>query len=522
MDKKLLLVFALSVVVFYSNIQGISIYILDEAKNATCAREMWERGDLVVPTFNGELRTDKPVLHYYFMMLGYALFGVNPFGARFFSALMGLLTVLTTYWFTSKLLNRKIAFYSALVLVTSLQMAVQFHLAVPDPYLICFMTLAFFSFYYAYTEGKKVFYYLFYLAAGLAFLTKGPIGVVFPGLVVLIFLWLKRDLTWNSLLRIKLLPGMAIGAVVILPWYTAVTIATDGAWLQGFLFEHNVGRFTNTMEGHGGFIGAAPLIVIMGLLPFSLFIFQAFYASWKVRKEYALLLYALVVVGVIVVFFSFSRTILPTYLEPCLPLGAVILGWFMVELEERSKQKQYRIKLSALIFFIVMLLIPPGLYIGLQMDPTIPHLNHLAFYFITLPLGAGLGLYFVWKQQIVAAYYSWAASFMLTGLLFFAMVFPRIDRENPVYGSRYILEEENAKVLHYKIMNPSYAFYYDRPIPRLNTLEEVKREIEGDQKVYIISRERYREELTSVQGLKVIHSKHDLFELPTTIVVANY
>ena len=520
MDKKLLLVFALSVVVFYSNIQGISIYILDEAKNATCAREMWERGDLIVPTFNGELRTDKPVLHYYFMMLGYTFFGANPFGARFFSALMGVLMVLTTFWFTSKLLNRKIAFYSALVLIASLQMAVQFHLAVPDPYLIFFMTLAFFSFYYAYTRDKR-YYYLFYLAAGMAFLTKGPIGVVFPGLVVLIFLWLNRDLSWKSLLRIRLLPGLAIGALVILPWYAAVTIATDGEWLRGFLFEHNVGRFTNTMEGHGGFIGAAPLIVIMGLLPFSLFIFQAFYAAWLQRKEERLLLYALVVVGVIVIFFSFSRTILPTYLEPCLPLGAVVLGWFMQELEERSRQKQYRIKLSAWVFFIIMLLIPPGLYIGLQMDPTIPHLNHLAFYFVVLPIGAAIGLYFVWRQQIVPAYYSWAGSFILTGLLFFSVIFPRIDRENPVYSSRYILEKEGAKVLYYKIMNPSYVFYYDRPIPKLNTLEEVKQHIVGEQQIYIISRAQYEEELTSVQGLRLIHSKHDLFELPTTIVVSN-
>lgn len=519
MDKKLLLVFALSVVVFYSNIQGISIYILDEAKNATCAREMWERGDLIVPTFNGELRTDKPVLHYYFMMLGYTFFGANPFGARFFSALMGVLVVLITFGFTSKLLNRKIAFYSALVLIASLQMAVQFHLAVPDPYLIFFMTLAFFSFYYAYTRDKR-YYYLFYLSSGLAFLTKGPIGVVFPGLVVLIFLWLNQDLSWKSLLRIRLLPGIAIGALVILPWYTAVTIATDGEWLRGFLFEHNVGRFTNTMEGHGGFIGAAPLIVIMGLLPFSLFIFQAFYAAWLQRKEERLLLYALVVVGVIVIFFSFSRTILPTYLEPCLPLGAVVLGWFMQELEERSRQKQYRIKLSAWVFFIIMLLIPPGLYIGLQMDPTIPHLNHLAFYFVVLPIGAAMGLYFVWRQQIVPAYYSWAGSFILTGLLFFSVIFPRIDRENPVYGSRYILEEKGAKVLYYKIMNPSYVFYYDRPIPKLNTLEEVKQHITGEQQVYIISRAQYEEELTSVQGLKLIHSKHDLFELPTTIVMA--
>lgn len=80
-------------VLMVSNIWGISIFSLDEAKNASCAREMLERGDLIVPTFNYELRTDKPPLHYYFMMIAYKLFGVNEFSARFFSSLFGSFTV---------------------------------------------------------------------------------------------------------------------------------------------------------------------------------------------------------------------------------------------------------------------------------------------------------------------------------------------------------------------------------------------------------------------------------------------
>ena len=142
--------------IFTANIWGISIYILDEAKNANCAREMFERGDWVVPTFNYELRTDKPPLHYYFMQIGYLLFGVNELGARFFSALMGTLTVLTTYFFSAKLLDKVSGFFAGFVMLASIQFAAQFHLATPDPYLIFFITLSLFSFYYAYqTKNKK-------------------------------------------------------------------------------------------------------------------------------------------------------------------------------------------------------------------------------------------------------------------------------------------------------------------------------------------------------------------------------
>jgi 4-amino-4-deoxy-L-arabinose transferase-like glycosyltransferase len=58
--KNLILITIISFVLISSNIGGLYIYALDEAKNSVCAREMLERGDLIVPTFNHELRTDKP------------------------------------------------------------------------------------------------------------------------------------------------------------------------------------------------------------------------------------------------------------------------------------------------------------------------------------------------------------------------------------------------------------------------------------------------------------------------------
>ena len=75
------------------------IYILDEAKNAECAREMLVSGDYIVPYFNGQLRTDKPPLHYFFMVISYKLFGVSAFSARFFSAVFGALTILISFFF---------------------------------------------------------------------------------------------------------------------------------------------------------------------------------------------------------------------------------------------------------------------------------------------------------------------------------------------------------------------------------------------------------------------------------------
>ena len=61
----------------FTFLNSYPVSILDESKNVEAAREMIESGDYWIPKFNGELRTDKPPLHYYFMVIGMKLFGVN-------------------------------------------------------------------------------------------------------------------------------------------------------------------------------------------------------------------------------------------------------------------------------------------------------------------------------------------------------------------------------------------------------------------------------------------------------------
>src|SRR5919202_3358603 len=116
------------------------LWIYDEARNAECAREMWERNDWIVPTFNGTLRTLKPPLHYYFMFAGFDLFGVTEWGARFFSAVFGVATILTVYYFVKKYSSNLHALITSCVLLVSTHFLFQFRMSVPDPYLIFFNT----------------------------------------------------------------------------------------------------------------------------------------------------------------------------------------------------------------------------------------------------------------------------------------------------------------------------------------------------------------------------------------------
>jgi 4-amino-4-deoxy-L-arabinose transferase-like glycosyltransferase len=95
-SRWLWLLFIGAIVLLFSSLGKMPLWIYDEARNAECAREMWERNDWIVPTFNGTLRTLKPPLHYYFMFGGFNMFGATEWGARFLSAVFGVITIWLT------------------------------------------------------------------------------------------------------------------------------------------------------------------------------------------------------------------------------------------------------------------------------------------------------------------------------------------------------------------------------------------------------------------------------------------
>lgn len=496
-------------VLMVSNIWGISIFSLDEAKNASCAREMLERGDLIVPTFNYELRTDKPPLHYYFMMIAYKLFGVNEFSARFFSSLFGSFTVLVTFLFAKRVFDEKIALLSYLVLLSSLHFVFQFHMAVPDPFLIFFITSAVFSFYIFYKEGKKIFLWLFYICLGFGILSKGLVAIVLPTFTVLVFLALRRELGFLKSMSIS--KGLLITILISLPWYIAVGIKTDWIWVKEFLLKHNISRFSDSMEGHGGIFLITFLFVIIGMLPFSIFLPQTVKEVLKNKTNPAVLFLSLFVF-IYTLFFSISKTKLPNYTVVVYPSLAVLIGITL------TKLKIYKYFYSLLFYFILTLIIPIALYFILKNDENLYLVAQHSFFFFILTVGAFLSLIFY--KNIKKVIISLSLSSILMTLVFFFILMPRIDKESSV---KVILPyiDKDLPIGYYKRYNPAFSFYLKKRIVKLESPQEVEEFIKQG-KVNVLTREEFLEELRDVKGLKVVVKKKDLFENPTSVLLKNF
>jgi 4-amino-4-deoxy-L-arabinose transferase-like glycosyltransferase len=519
MKNKFLLVAMLAITVYGWNYWGSSIYMLDEAKNAGCAVEMMNRGDWVVPTFNNDFH-DKPALQYFFMIAAYKMFGVNSFSARFFSVVLGILLVVVVFSFVRRILNEQIAFYSSLLLISSIQMAIQFRLAVPDPYLLFFMVTGLLAFYVGYMEKRNDFLYLFYAFIGLAFLAKGPIAFVLPGLIILIFLIWKKDFSWRTLMSLKLIPGAMLTLAVALPWYIAVGLATDWEWPKYFFITHNFDRYVTTFEGHHGFPFDVVVIVIVALLPVSFFFPQALKMVWKEKKEEPFLLFSLIVCITLTGFFFFSKTVLPSYPAPCVPFAAILLSYFVCKVEEDGSVAKKRLVINSLLFLLLALTLPVAASIALRQDIELVSLSGLGLYLIVAPVGGAVALAFILKDHLQKAFYAYVFSFMLLLILVFTFALPPIDAKNPVSRSMPIIEKYNLPMAYYMRINSGFVFQYGKPIPKLSNEKELQDFVAANGKVLIISTKSDWEHLRR-PDFKILFSGKDLFEKPTTVVLTN-
>ena len=487
------------------------IYILDEARNSECAREMMQRNDWIVPTFNGELRTDKPPLHYFFMIISYKIFGVNEFAARFFSAVMGLLTVLITYFYTKRLLNDFTAFCAAVVLVSSSHFLFEFRLAVPDPYLIFFIALGLFSAFTWLQQNNIAQLYIAGAALGLAILAKGPVALALPGLCILI--WTAFTKKWKTIFTWHLIPAFGLLSVITLPWYISVHKATNGEWTKGFFIENNLNRFSSAQEGHEGFFLLPILFVLIGLLPFVSFIGEAIKQRKKVFQK-PLVNFSLIVALTFLAFFSISSTKLPNYPMPCYPFAAVILGSFIASLlnnEITSKKYPY------FIILLFTLVIPLAGYFAITKETEVKEVNWLSLFLLITPLLLMITALtkINWKKKLTVVFFAYFM-FNVIGLHVF---YPALYSRNPVAKTIDIVKQY-SHVYAYGIFNPGYRFYLDKNIPRTWDIRILKHWLDSTNNAIVITRTDY---LDSLKGLpfQELARHHDIFELPTTVILRN-
>ncbi len=504
------LLFAVAALLLFAGLGNSGIYILDEARNAQAAREMMDQHEWLIPTFNGELRPHKPPLHYYFMQLAYRTMGVNAGSARFFSAVFGWLTLSVTWFFCKRYVNISTANWSVIILLLSTHFLFEFRLAVPDPYLIFFITTGIFCFYAYATENKLSWLVGSAIAAGLATLAKGPVALLLPGITI--FWWLLLQKKYELLFSWKIILYVLLVAIISLPWFIAIHYATNGIFTKEFFFQHNLSRFGDAMEGHGGLFIIVPFFVLLGLLPLSIFIGEVV-KKWRSYKAHPLLLLCMQTTIVFVVFFSISGTKLPNYPMPVYPFVALLSGYWISRQTKEMAAKQY----PFVVLLILTVLLTTAAFIGLVIEPATGPFTGWTTIFLVPVATALTGWLYLKRLGFKKSLFIVAGGYLLFNFLFLVLAYPAIYRNNPVAKTQHLLRK-HEQVYAYKTYNPAYNFYLNKPIKVLDTAEELGALLQQPGIIKIISREAYLSELRQFP-LKLIATERDLFETATTIIL---
>ncbi|WP_301859618.1 glycosyltransferase family 39 protein [uncultured Megasphaera sp.] len=237
-----ILLLAAAIVCFFGN---HLVVITDpvESNYVLTAKEMLASGDYLSPRIFGAYWYDKPVLFYWELMAAFSVFGSTEFAARFFSALFGVISIGLAYWFAARIYDRKTGFITGLVLLTSLEYFYISKAVITDMTLFATFSASLIFFYIAYSENRPKWYYAAYVSAAIAVLTKGPVGFIQPGLIILVFLILRRDM--NTLFfHMKLYSGIGLVLVLSGLWYIPMYWLHGSEFLIQFLGVHNFLRAT--------------------------------------------------------------------------------------------------------------------------------------------------------------------------------------------------------------------------------------------------------------------------------------
>ena len=558
---------AIAWVAFVWHLGNIGLVDETEPLFAEAARQMTVTGDWITPYFNGDTRFDKPPLVYWLMALAYRAIGVNEWAVRLPSALSAIgLTCLGFYTlskeegssatdsvtdltdvrkqqeerdteFSPRLshsptlpLFLSTPWIGAALIALNPQTIAWGRTGVSDMLLVgcmCSALLAFFLGYSLEEEREKAefstvstsrfpnkWYLIFYVLIALAILTKGPVGIVIPALIIgcfALYLGNFRQL-WREMRPVS---GILIIIAIALPWFILVILANGQTYIDSFFGYHNFQRFTQVVNRHSAPWYFYFFVVLLGFAPWSIYLPVAIARTrfwqrsyWRRQPRSAQLsLFALFWFGCIFSFFTISVTKLPSYVLPLIPAAAILVTLLWSDIIAGNQPENRRKKLEkkpnylprgllvTYIFNVIFLLIIAGAtfycYNWLGDDPAMPNfpqaiqesglLNVGGAIWITAAIAIALLLWKRKQRWILVANFIGLVAFIIFGL---TPVYNLVDinRQLPLRELAQVIVQQKLpgeELMMIGFWKPSLVFYTQDPVTYQRLPRKARNYIEG-------------------------------------------
>jgi hypothetical protein len=477
---------------FVTGISSFSLFPPDEPKYAYASFKMLENGDFITPIFNDEPRFDKPPLIYWLIALSYSVFGVSDWAARVPSIISMLGVLILIYLFCKKEFNHKTGMLAVLVFSSIFHVWVMARAVAPESALVLFEVIALYCFYKGIEESNKISVYWGYLSLSLAFLAKGPVGVIIPLSIVGIYFVFRKGIR-DTLKRVLNPVGILIFAVVGFPWYIVMLRKYGYTYFQEFFLFHNLYRFSGAARQHPfKFYYYIPIFIgsLYLWLPFAQEIKDYIKGVFQNKsKEIFFVIWALFPL----LFFSISVNKLHNYILIAYPAVAIVVGDCL------SKIGQIRIIVKRLYFGAIvaeacMLII------------SFHYVEHSRSFFV-----AGISVILLTSVIIIRSATSvWRISIltMLKGfcILLLLVVFFGDDNRGMLeaYASiHYEANIEKEKVFFYRTHREDFCFYNNIAIPYLCNKAAVREILKRRDEIVLIINDADLKDLQDTNNFRI-------------------
>lgn len=417
-------------IVWFSSLDQRKLIKPDEGRYAEISREMTVSGDWVTPRLNDLKYFEKPPLQYWATAAAYEVFGLQEWAARLWTALTGFLGILLTGYTATRLYGSRTGVIASAILASSALYVLLGHINALDMALSFFMTATLFCSLLARSNSdprvQRRWMLTAWAAMGLAVLSKGLIGIVLPGAVLMIYLVLSRD--WALLKMLEWWRGPWLFLVIAAPWFVMVSVRNPEFSHFFFIHEH-FERFLTTEHRRDGawwyFVpillgGSLPWLTVMGPALFSSLV-RPFrpaplmhsmpYSDRRFKPEWMLLIWAVF----IFVFFSASSSKLPAYILPIFPALAILFARAAASLNR--KQLLTHLALLAVLALAALVLVfkLTGLRQFENASPAyLGYREWLMFCFGGWLIGMALTAVLAWWNRLTAAILALALIGLLT------------------------------------------------------------------------------------------------------------
>ncbi|VWB42491.1 4-amino-4-deoxy-L-arabinose transferase [Burkholderia lata] len=395
----------------------------DEGRYAEMAREMFVTGDWITPRYNGYKYFEKPPLQTWLNALTFAWFGIGEWQARLYTAVASFAGILLVGYTGARLFNPLSGFLAAVVLASSPYWNLMGHFNALDMGLAFWMSLSLCSLLLAQRPGLRPaaargWMWACWAAMAFAVLSKGLVGLILPGAVLVLYTLIARD--WVLWKRLYLVSGLVIFFAIVTPWFVLVQ-QRNPEFFNFFFIVQQFRRYLTPEQNRPGPLYYFVPVLLVGFLPWLSVAWQSIRHALRMPRQpngFSPMLVLLIWSAFIFLFFSASHSKLISYVLPIAPALALIIGAYLPLM---SADRFRRHLLGYLVFVVVAAF--GIIFLAYQGDARTPNAQYRAFQmwlYAGLAVTGALTLAAAWLNRragVAAALAAFGAAWLAFGTI---------------------------------------------------------------------------------------------------------